>query len=543
MPPSHHRGTAAEQGAALRQSMISKNTTPSHSKNPSVADAQPSNPADALPEKGQEPSAAYSVQPTAGSALSNKTTPRLDSEARSGSDKTVAPAQGEPKKKETKKFKRSPFNMPRIQSLTGIDNLALSLEDEAYHPACYSVYLFKSDLDRETVEHFFEKLVELFPKYRYKVELDPAQAAKLDKAAQKQYANENEEGHHASAEAAWKQREEHPDQGRKTHWAKGIKAGELFRPAKWRILEDFDVRENIEEKTLSAPNNGEEALFKAAGIFLGRHFNYAKPLWEALLLHGLETPDGSQSALMIKIHHVVSDGQGLIQSYGVALSAIKEGATREEIQRRFEKSPEKKPGQRGVKPTAWGTIKHGYKTMRGLYLRSRKSFLYGPNTPTKRVQGRNYAHSRGLEMDDIKLIRQAFSTDKNKLTLNDVACALLGKSMGIAARRVAPDGKVKDKRIAIFIPISLRPKGNYELANLTTGAIAWFRMDENMDLEERLDQANREMMRIKKSVLPRIWYNSFDVICKRRIFYGPHYPVLSEIFQKAYRQVSVIGMD
>jgi Wax ester synthase-like Acyl-CoA acyltransferase domain len=160
--------------------------------------------------------------------------------------------------------------------------------------------MFESDLDRHTVEQFFEKLCELFPKYNYKVELDPGKAAKLDKDAQKHLAGDSEKGASFSGEGQQK-RKEVPDPGRKTRYAKGLKAGGPLRPAKWRILDDFDVRENIEEETVSPPNNSDDRLFEIAGKFLERHFNYAKPLWEAKLVHGLNTHDGSKSALMIKM--------------------------------------------------------------------------------------------------------------------------------------------------------------------------------------------------------------------------------------------------
>ncbi len=239
-------------------------------------------------------------------------------------------------------------------------------------------------------------------------------------------------------------------------------------------------------------------------------------------------------------HHALSDGQGLIQSYGVALEAMATGASKEEVQQKLESSQEqKKPGQRGVTPTVWATIKHGTKTLGGLYFRSRKCFTY-KSKHQERTAGRRYAHSKGISLDDIKLIREAFSTPQERLTLNDVACALISRSMGIAAKRVSPRGEIEDKRIAIFVPISIRPKGNYELANMTTGAIAWFKLDETLTLEERLAQVNREMMRIKRSYLPRIWYNTFDFICKRRAWYAPNYPIAKTLFQKAVREYSPV---
>lgn len=64
---------------------------------------------------------------------------------------------------------------------------------------------------------------------------------------------------------------------------------------------------------------------------------------------------------MIKVHHSLSDGQGLIMSYGTALAALENDATIEEMQDQVDsrsKSGEtKKPGQRNIHPTLWGTTK------------------------------------------------------------------------------------------------------------------------------------------------------------------------------------------
>lgn len=39
-----------------------------------------------------------------------------------------------------------------------------------------------------------------------------------------------------------------------------------------------------------------------AGQFLARHFDYSKPVWEALLVKGVDTEAGAKSALMIKMY-------------------------------------------------------------------------------------------------------------------------------------------------------------------------------------------------------------------------------------------------
>lgn len=414
---------------------------------------------------------------------------------------------------------------PPNYPMTGIDNLALLMEDDGYTTSCFSIYMFKSELDIKTVDNFFEVLAETYPKYRYVVDLDPKESVKKERAQMLKDPSDKTD--------------RKCDPGRRTRYGKGLKAGSLFRSARWRFVPDFDIRENIEQ--VNSPEPGDEVtLNELAGKFLGRHYDYSKPIWEALVVNGLNTADGGKSALMIKIHHCFSDGQGMIQSYHAALGALEAGLGIRDIQRKVDSSAShKKPGQREVKPSVWGTTKHMAHTFRGLYFRKRKAFEY--QEKRKRVQGRLYCHSEGINMGDIKLIRKAFSTEQTNLTLNDVACAILARALRIAAERTEKNGKVKDKRVAVFVPISVRPKGDWSLSNATTGAIAWFRFEkeDDVDFEKQLFQVHREMNRIKRSYLPKIWFKTFDAFCRRRITYMPNYPGFREFFYRAFSEYHV----
>ncbi|PWN19995.1 hypothetical protein BCV69DRAFT_250234 [Microstroma glucosiphilum] len=432
----------------------------------------------------------------------------------------------------------------RVYPLTGIDNLALLMEDDGYQTACYSMYLFKTELDYDTVLRFFQQLAQAYPKYRYVVELNPSVAKKKDKAALR---------------GTQPQQEVKFDPGRRTLYSKTIAAGGHLKPAKWRLDETFDIEDNI--KVVKAPGNGtDEDLFELCGQVLGTHFDYSRPLWEAVLVHGLDTSEGARSGLMIKIHHAFSDGQGMIQSYHSALEALSKGksigAQQNEIDRNAMSEEQKKVGSRGVKPTMLGTVSHSWHTVRGLYFRKRTAFTYsdkaakhavdimgGKLAKNGRPSGRFYGHSDGIKMDDIKLIRKAFSTKKADLTLNDVACALLSRALRLAAEDLAArqGKKVKDKRVAVFIPVSKRPPGDWSLANYTTGAIAWFRFHspDKFGFEKLVEQCNREMTRIKKSHLPTLTFKMFDMVCKRRIMMMPNYPVARSFFQRAYTQYCV----
>ncbi|KAK0564697.1 hypothetical protein OC844_001577 [Tilletia horrida] len=436
-----------------------------------------------------------------------------------------------------------PKNLKRVIKMSGIDNLALLMENDGYQAACWSMYEFKSELDLASVDDFFRSLAQMYPKYRYVVELDPSAAKRHEKARQKR--EKDGAPRPTAEEIKAKKRSRVFNKGRRTMWSDTLKAGSNWSPARWRFDEEFDVTENIEE--VQCPGNGsEKELYALAGSFLSRHFDYNKPIWEALLVKGLNTSEGAKSALMIKIHHCFSDGQGMIQSYHTALSALESGRPIEEVQSQVDRAAEtKKPGGRGIKPSVSGTVKHSWHTLRGLYFRSRKSFSYDSQRKHSgtRTGKRLYAQSEGIAMEHIKLIRTAFSTDKMKLTLNDVACAVLSRALRIAAEREAEQRgrKVKDKRVAIFVPISVRPAGDWSLSNYTTGAIAWFSFHDPKEksFEELLAQVNREMGRIKRSHLPRIWYHSFDFFCQRRIWMLPNYPVWRSIFEKAYREYHV----
>lgn len=404
----------------------------------------------------------------------------------------------------------------RCYPVSGIDNLALLMEDDTYQTTCFSTYLFRTELDSETLNRFFNKLISWYPKYHYVVELSPQEAAKKEKARKNAVAKGQPLPEH----------EPTPEEkrGRRTKYSKTLKAGGWFRPARWRYLDNFKASDNIVELD-GVPGGGKDdaALFRLAGDFLSEHFDYSKPLWKALCVRGLDTSKGAKSALMIKVHHALSDGQGMIMSYHTALAALENDAPIEEVQKnvdiRSKKGEQKKPGQRNIHPTLWGTTKHGWHTVRGLYFRRRKAFEYPDG---KRTGKRFYSHSDGIPMQDIKLVRDAFSDAGLDLTLNDVACAVLSRALRMAAERTET-GKVKDKRVAVFVPISVRPHGNWELSNFTTGAIAWFAFNDpkKVPYKEQLAQVHREMNRIKRSHWPRLWITGFGMVSKRRAFFLP----------------------
>jgi diacylglycerol O-acyltransferase len=81
------------------------------------------------------------------------------------------------------------------------------------------------------------------------------------------------------------------------------RTGALTWPA-WEADEEFDVANHVRHATLPAPG-GEAELHEWLGDFYSHRLDRAHPLWEMVLLDGLE--DGRWS-LVAKVHHCLVDG-------------------------------------------------------------------------------------------------------------------------------------------------------------------------------------------------------------------------------------------
>lgn len=86
---------------------------------------------------------------------------------------------------------------------------------------------------------------------------------------------------------------------------------------RWSPDPAFDLGRHV--RTFSLPDGAGESdlLAYAEQVFAGK-FDAAHPPWEAILIDGL--PDG-RAAYLLKVHHSMSDGLGLVQLLDVAQSA------------------------------------------------------------------------------------------------------------------------------------------------------------------------------------------------------------------------------
>lgn len=92
----------------------------------------------------------------------------------------------------------------------------------------------------------------------------------------------------------------------------------------WVTDPDFDLEHHLRRARVPAPGTLGQVLALAEQVAM-TPFDRARPLWEALLLEGLE---GGRAAYVVKIHHSVTDGLGGIQLLGLLHSRRREPSPR-----------------------------------------------------------------------------------------------------------------------------------------------------------------------------------------------------------------------
>ncbi|GAA97473.1 uncharacterized protein L969DRAFT_83714 [Mixia osmundae IAM 14324] len=380
------------------------------------------------------------------------------------------------------------FSQPKSSyKMTGVDSMLIYMEDKTYAPTCYSVYSFVKPLDRKTVENFLVGLTEAFTKYQYRV----------------------------------------------------VRRNKTFRGPRWeRMPSSWSPSQNLREVRLHSGRNGDADLFKRIGDHIAGPFDPSLPPWELMLFQNVNGSDGTVSALGIKVAHYLSDGQGLIQSYHIVLQSMAHQQNIADIKRDI--AHHRRPPNKTLGPFSAlypGTIRHMAHGANKLFLaKSRTAFTY-KDKKASRATGRLYAHSAGMPLDQIKLIREAFK--HTQASLNDVAMAILAR----AARRTASTEKVatKDKHFCFLVPVSYRPADNWEVANLSTASLAWFDFKDPKvyTIEEQIIQAHHEMNIIKRSNLHSIAFKFFDIFYKVPAFYTPNWRIFKSTYYKIFSQYHV----
>mgnify|MGYP003585117940 CR=1 FL=1 len=247
-------------------------------------------------------------------------------------------------------------------------------------------------------------------------------------------------------------------------------------PPRWESTDDFDM--NYHLRFRRAANTRDDAhVLDVAEHMAEMDFDRARPLWEAIVIEGLK---GNRAALIMKIHHAITDGIG-----GMAMAASLFGLSEEPSQRAEQPMPDVeatghedakerivegaeyqakttvdqiKDMAGGAKTLVTGTVTDPVGTVKNSvdFTQSAARILAPASTPMSPVmRGRSLGvHFAILEapLDALKVAGKS-----NGGTLNDAFMAVV--SGGIAKYHAA-HGVSLDEAAAVRVnmPVNLRPR-------------------------------------------------------------------------------------
>ncbi len=82
---------------------------------------------------------------------------------------------------------------------------------------------------------------------------------------------------------------------------------------RWVVDPDFDLDYHLSRQSLAGPGT-QRALLDFAGKLLAAPIDTSRPLWQVIVVEGLAIP-GCKAALLLKMHHAVTDGVGGMQLF------------------------------------------------------------------------------------------------------------------------------------------------------------------------------------------------------------------------------------
>jgi WS/DGAT/MGAT family acyltransferase len=175
-------------------------------------------------------------------------------------------------------------------------------------------------------------------------------------------------------------------------------------PPEWQDDPDFDLDFHLRRIALPAPGS-ERQLFDLAALIVQDPFDRTRPLWEFMVVDGLQ---GGRSALVQKMHHAITDGEGgirmSVQFIDLERDAVEPGAV-------TELPPAATPG-RTLLSTAAETLAHNLRRQAGVAKRAAESVAVAATHPG-RVAG------FGAEVGETvrSLTRQVAVTGERRSTL------------------------------------------------------------------------------------------------------------------------------
>jgi WS/DGAT/MGAT family acyltransferase len=235
---------------------------------------------------------------------------------------------------------------------------------------------------------------------------------------------------------------------------------ELHHPL-WIEDPDFDLDYHVRRAGLPKPG-GLDELAELAGDFMGRPLDRNRPLWEMVVVEGLEH---DHIAMLSKVHHAAIDG---VSGAELMVNLLDFTAEPREVDPPDEEwHPDRVPSELERLAYAWASLaRQPFRAARAarrtaeaalnIRRRNRAPGTIAPPAPfaapRTSLNGSITAHRRvaltSVSLDDVKHVKNTFGT-----TVNDVVMALCA---GALRRYLDDRGELPDDPLVAFVPISVR---------------------------------------------------------------------------------------
>ncbi|KAI7901613.1 uncharacterized protein BX663DRAFT_487337 [Cokeromyces recurvatus] len=302
--------------------------------------------------------------------------------------------------------------------------------------------------------------------------------------------------------------------------------GGFFKTPALTIPIGWYPKDNVVVHHLKEPSD-QRALQKYCAKQVGTPFDYNKPLWQFHIIYGLEN---NGCATFFKVHHSISDGEGLMKTLMTITSwggdtIKKERPTilhhpmkKSHLHLSFNSTMERKML---LKKTSqyYSVVKmltYIYMAFLYIYIYSftfchdlyqvililtpyiaRKDLYY----QELQSHEKEVAWSENIDISDIKIVRQAFGG-----TLNDVMLTVVTRCIKNYLESI---GRRHDNYLKLFIPLSLRDPDDDSLQNRIGGAWGFFSM-KDLGTQQLINQVRMETFAIKSSNFPSLLYEGIE---------------------------------
>jgi diacylglycerol O-acyltransferase / wax synthase len=285
--------------------------------------------------------------------------------------------------------------------------------------------------------------------------------------------------------------------------------------ALWVEDEYFDIGHHVTREALRR-RPGEpalDALKRRVAELATQPLDPSRPLWQ---FHLIEDLDGTQSAMICRIHHCIGDGIALIS---VTLSIADGG-----------KPPTRRPAQEHEHQAVTDTLLHSAAALTtygaqivqdaaalALMADDSPTRLKGTATPGKRV-----AWGEPLALDDVKAVSKAYG-----VSINDVLLAAVAGAIGSYLQ--SKGDSIAGQEIRAMVPVNLRAPADADQLGNRFGLVPVLLPIGTAHPGERLYAVHARMNALKGSTQPLL---AFAVLALSGLMVKPMQDLITGLFSK-----------